>query len=610
MMEITIRDGWPYLPPQLKVEGIKSWHANRDHLCLWQEGDNTKAWISLDGIFARIDQWCQQAGTGFAELSGAALDPHLYYSPLGGQRVEFDIAQVVGAAYQDGQHGLLHLVKADPIPRIVAGQPLPAQGRMIIKGKWFYRSGNIAPPANLFEFEAKLTDNQKQRYETHLKGLGQGLFVLIWSTPHGHVPLVVHVDETSGTRIGTAFWPIPASRQERLLRAGPDAVTLQNKKVVLFGVGAIGSHLASILVRSGVGNLTLVDADTLYRPGQIRHAAESVGRNKAELMESSLQRFDWTKIDVKTVNPWTPLELAAILGGTDLCVDATGLAPFTELLSRITERDEVHLVTVALYRGGSIARVRRQVEDDTPILNRMNHWRYPTIPVGNPAHDFVGVEVGCAALIHNAPPASVVYAASIASLVVIDLLTGRRVMPEEIIDVIDPIERPFERRGRLTIDPPAVLLTDNANKIMLSAATAAYPNETGGVLIGIYDGTGTPVITCAVELPSTRPSPSAYELPAGLTTKVVEHARELDLRVGYVGEWHSHPTDQSASSTDRATMRALARHTDTGAPILIVLRPKGDGIYDVEAHVELDGEFQTTQVVAVGPLPEQDEYQQ
>ncbi len=59
--------------PAVTVEGIESWHADHDHLCLWQQGDNTKAWVTVEGIIARIDEWATQAQDDFGGFDGAAL---------------------------------------------------------------------------------------------------------------------------------------------------------------------------------------------------------------------------------------------------------------------------------------------------------------------------------------------------------------------------------------------------------------------------------------------------------------------------------------------------------------------------------------------------------
>ncbi len=50
------------------------------------------------------------------------------------------------------------------------------------------------------------------------------------------------------------------ARTERLI--GPEGLAkLQGARVILFGVGGVGSWCAEALVRSGVGHLTIVDPD-------------------------------------------------------------------------------------------------------------------------------------------------------------------------------------------------------------------------------------------------------------------------------------------------------------------------------------------------------------
>ena len=52
------------------------------------------------------------------------------------------------------------------------------------------------------------------------------------------------------------------SRTELLL--GAEGIeTLRKAKVMVFGVGGVGSHCIEALARCGVGNLVLIDNDTL-----------------------------------------------------------------------------------------------------------------------------------------------------------------------------------------------------------------------------------------------------------------------------------------------------------------------------------------------------------
>jgi tRNA A37 threonylcarbamoyladenosine dehydratase len=51
-------------------------------------------------------------------------------------------------------------------------------------------------------------------------------------------------------------------RAELLLGAEEMAV-LSGKRVILFGVGGVGSWCAEALIRTGIGHLTLVDSDVV-----------------------------------------------------------------------------------------------------------------------------------------------------------------------------------------------------------------------------------------------------------------------------------------------------------------------------------------------------------
>ena len=72
------------------------------------------------------------------------------------------------------------------------------------------------------------------------------------------------------------------SRTARLL--GDAAIEkLQNTHILLFGVGGVGGYVLEALVRAGVGEITVVDADTVSESNinrQILATTETVGQLK------------------------------------------------------------------------------------------------------------------------------------------------------------------------------------------------------------------------------------------------------------------------------------------------------------------------------------------
>lgn len=81
------------------------------------------------------------------------------------------------------------------------------------------------------------------------------------------------------------------SRVERLVGAD-GLMRLNEARVILFGVGGVGSWCAEALVRSGIGQLTIVDPDLVDRSNinrQLPATSSTVGRPKVEVLRERLQ---------------------------------------------------------------------------------------------------------------------------------------------------------------------------------------------------------------------------------------------------------------------------------------------------------------------------------
>lgn len=146
-----------------------------------------------------------------------------------------------------------------------------------------------------------------------------------------------------------------------------------------------------------------------------------------------------------------------------------------------------------------------------------------------------------------------------------------------------------------------ILVTEEAAHHMIDAARGAHPHETGGVLLGVRAGK-QPWVVSAAHVPSVDPSPSRYTLPEGATTPLVDAARERDPRIGYLGEWHSHPHGGGPSSDDRAVMRALAWFLPFPQPILLIVARRADR-YAVKGYASRVIFLLGAEVVTTGPLP-------
>lgn len=79
-------------------------------------------------------------------------------------------------------------------------------------------------------------------------------------------------------------------RTKRLL--GKDAMEkLQNSRVAVFGIGGVGGHATDALVRSGIGEIDIIDSDEVAVSNinrQLIATYKTVGRKKVEVMKEHI----------------------------------------------------------------------------------------------------------------------------------------------------------------------------------------------------------------------------------------------------------------------------------------------------------------------------------
>jgi molybdopterin-synthase adenylyltransferase len=101
---------------------------------------------------------------------------------------------------------------------------------------------------------------------------------------------------------------------------------LQNARVLIIGMGGLGSPAALYLAAAGVGTLILADFDHVELSNlqrQIAHRNDSVGMLKVESAARSIRDLD-PGVTVETVaQRLTPEHLSALVAGCDVVLDAT-----------------------------------------------------------------------------------------------------------------------------------------------------------------------------------------------------------------------------------------------------------------------------------------------
>lgn len=159
------------------------------------------------------------------------------------------------------------------------------------------------------------------------------------------------------------------------------AKKLNNARIAVFGVGGVGSWCAEALVRSGIGEITVIDGDTVSetnRNRQLIAALSSVGKPKAEVCAARLRDIN-PDCSVTALNLFYSAETASEIGLSRFdyiadCIDTvtskllliqTAKASGTPIISSMgtgNRLDPSQIIFTDLFKtsGDPLARVMRK----------------------------------------------------------------------------------------------------------------------------------------------------------------------------------------------------------------------------------------------------------
>jgi len=154
--------------------------------------------------------------------------------------------------------------------------------------------------------------------------------------------------------------------QERLL----------NSKVVIFGMGGLGSPAGMYLASSGIGELVLVDPDEVELSNlqrQIVHRNDALGRRKVESAERTLKDLN---PDVEIRSLAAALggdELDEVVGSVDVVVDGTDNFEARFASNAACVGQATPLVSAAVVRMEGQVSVYRLDRPDAPCYGCLYH---------------------------------------------------------------------------------------------------------------------------------------------------------------------------------------------------------------------------------------------
>lgn len=148
---------------------------------------------------------------------------------------------------------------------------------------------------------------------------------------------------------------------------------LQNTSVLVVGCGGLGSPIAVYLAASGIGNIHLIDFDTvsfsnLHR--QVFYTLADVGKPKSEVLAAFLkERAPFTEVSF-TNNPISKETVFEMIEAVDIVIDGTDSLPTKYLINDACVLKGIPLVYGSLYKfDGYVATFNVKQKDGSYSAN-------------------------------------------------------------------------------------------------------------------------------------------------------------------------------------------------------------------------------------------------
>jgi integrative and conjugative element protein (TIGR02256 family) len=365
----------------------------------------------------------------------------------------------------------------------------------------------------------------------------------------------------------------------RFFGRGSISPALATKKVLLLGVGALGSTIAELLVRGGLRDLTIYDGDVVA-PGNVcrsRHRFCDTDSPKASALATQLQRLSpfadvkWQLALQAPSSIQAITELVAKLEQFDLILDCTASIRVLLLLEQLSLEMPVYNLCVtdgaAQLLCTLISAANGSVERREQFFAMFNAVAPATFREGT----------GCW---HPTFQAAASHIDLLSSLAVRQLDqavdAGHRMSSFSIQQVTT---------GGAQVDKDVVFYQDTLalrlivpNSCLEHIATLChqhYPKEIGGVLLGAYSEDRATVIVSRVVVPAKFRNSRTSFIPdaAAVNQELATAYTASGGRLIYVGDWHSHPDGPAEPSPkDRRSIAKQAEHPQvhTNSPLLLI----------------------------------------
>lgn len=394
----------------------------------------------------------------------------------------------------------------------------------------------------------------------------------IWQLTNGVPGQLIGGTIDSGRLDQITLFPLnPTFALDRQRAATMNGTTPDLRKITAVGMGALGSQIANILARSGYGRWSLVDGDLLLPHNCARHALSdaAVGMPKVDAMKMQLDAILVEPIverslfaDVLNAGE-KESEVNSALEGADIILDFSASVPAARKLALATTA-QGRRASAFLNPSGSSSIIlcedsQRLCRLDSlemqyyrAILSRTELANHYTLAAGS-----IRYATSCRDVSSTLPEHRVALHAALTSAALKKALASEEayicVLVADDAGAVQsltiPAEAMIERQiGEWKLVADAALLAK-----LRALRIAGLPEETGGVLLGMWDLVHRIVYvadTISAPPDSRKRVTSFIRGSEGLLDKVTHAGRATGGMLQYVGEWHSHPIGYGSAPSD------------------------------------------------------------
>ncbi|MFH1890093.1 MAG: ThiF family adenylyltransferase [Candidatus Kuenenbacteria bacterium] len=381
------------------------------------------------------------------------------------------------------------------------------------------------------------------------------------------------------------------------------------KKIVFIGVGALGSEIAECLARSGTVELGIVDNDILLPHNLARHTlgSQDIGEYKAEAIAKKFNLLYKNDICIPISENILNLsndKLLEILKDAHCAIDCSASAAVQCRLSDLLPKNIPVVSVYQINAGVGTVLLFTPSLKNTPIdmleASFITHFR------NNPivsqwlleTGESISIGGGCRSISSKIASSTVKFGAGWLADKILRYLNNNQWPTTSFAEMLqydfngsgqifthhlDIMASSIIKNGNWT-----VIVANDATEQVVSYSKSAFPNETGGILIGRIDRQRQiAFITEAWKAPddSSATKTGFSRGFAGLSNKVAMLESDTKDYLSYVGEWHSHPhcaTGLSSIDSDTAKRMAKELESDRIPAICLITNGKNNSAHVVE----------------------------